>query len=128
MVMPAASTLSAIMLIGLSLTWWARVHLGRLWSGVITRKESHRLIQTGPYALVRHPIYVGLVIALSGRWARLTLECFNCLTKSWKYKCAMIRPINANLTKPIEEFGSSASNDQGDPALSQCLMQIAKGI
>jgi protein-S-isoprenylcysteine O-methyltransferase Ste14 len=51
------------MLIGLFLTWWARVHLGRLWSGVITRKEHHRLIETGPYAFVRHPIYTGLFIA-----------------------------------------------------------------
>ena len=52
------------MLTGLFLTWWARLHLGRLWSGVITRKEDHKLIDTGPYAFVRHPIYTGLVIAL----------------------------------------------------------------
>ena len=56
--------LVAIMLIGLCFTWWARIHLGRLWSGVITRKEGHKLIDTGPYAFVRHPIYTGLVIAL----------------------------------------------------------------
>lgn len=43
--------------------WWARLHLGRLWSGAITRKEGHRLIDTGPYALVRHPIYTGLIAA-----------------------------------------------------------------
>ena len=49
-------------------------------------------------------------------WARLTLECFDCLTKSWKDNCAMVRPINANLKKPIEEFGPSAGNDHGDPA------------
>jgi len=54
----------AVMLTGLFLTWWARLHLGRLWSGVITRKEDHKLIDTGPYAFVRHPIYAGLVIAL----------------------------------------------------------------
>ena len=47
--------LVAIMLISLCLTRWARVHLGRLWSGVITRKEGHKLIDTGPYAFVRHP-------------------------------------------------------------------------
>jgi protein-S-isoprenylcysteine O-methyltransferase Ste14 len=43
--------------------WWARIHLGRLWSGMITRKQAHRLIDTGPYALVRHPIYTGLIAA-----------------------------------------------------------------
>ena len=56
--------LVAIMLISLCFTRWARVHLGRLWSGVITRKEGHKLIDTGPYAFVRHPIYTGLFIAL----------------------------------------------------------------
>jgi protein-S-isoprenylcysteine O-methyltransferase Ste14 len=53
-----------VMLMGLALTWWARIYLGRLWSSAITRKEKHRLVETGPYALVRHPIYTGLIIAL----------------------------------------------------------------
>ena len=51
-------------LAGLLFTWWARIHLGRLWSGSITRKEGHRVIDTGPYAVVRHPIYTGLIFAL----------------------------------------------------------------
>ena len=53
-----------VMLTGLALTWWARIHLGRLWSSAITRKEEHRLVETGPYEYVRHPIYTGLIIAL----------------------------------------------------------------
>ena len=53
-----------VMLTGLALTWWARIHLGRLWSSAITRKEEHRLVETGPYDYVRHPIYTGLIIAL----------------------------------------------------------------
>lgn len=56
--------LAALMLAGLSLTWWARICLGPLWSSTITRKEDHKIIDTGPYALVRHPIYSGLMIAL----------------------------------------------------------------
>ena len=56
--------LLAIMLIGLCFTWWARIHLGRLWSGVITHKEGHKIIDRGPYAFIRHPIYTGLVVAL----------------------------------------------------------------
>jgi protein-S-isoprenylcysteine O-methyltransferase Ste14 len=47
----------------LAFTWWGRIHLGRLWSGTITRKEAHRVVDTGPYALVRHPIYAGLIAA-----------------------------------------------------------------
>ena len=49
---------------GLLFTWWARVHIGRLWSGTITRKAEHHIVETGPYALVRHPIYSGLILAV----------------------------------------------------------------
>lgn len=59
-----AYALAGVMLAGLLLTWWARLHLGRLWSSAITRKADHRIIDTGPYAFVRHPIYTGLITAL----------------------------------------------------------------
>ena len=51
---------------GLLFTVWARVYLGRNWSGVVTIKQGHELIDTGPYALVRHPIYTGLLVAFIG--------------------------------------------------------------
>ena len=50
---------------GVLLMWWARLHLGRLWSGSITRKADHRVIDTGPYAIVRHPIYTSLALAVA---------------------------------------------------------------
>jgi protein-S-isoprenylcysteine O-methyltransferase Ste14 len=56
----------AILVTGLAFTVWARVHLGRYWSGALTLKKGHRLIRTGPYELVRHPIYSGLIAALVG--------------------------------------------------------------
>ena len=59
-----AYALVGLMLVGLALTWWARIQLGRLWSSAITRKDEHRLVDSGPYALVRHPIYTGIIIAL----------------------------------------------------------------
>jgi len=40
---------------------WARRNLGEHWSGEITIKEDHRLIRTGPYRWVRHPIYTALL-------------------------------------------------------------------
>ncbi len=49
--------------LGFAFCWWARIHLGRLWSGAITRKEDHHVVDTGPYAIVRHPIYTGLLTA-----------------------------------------------------------------
>lgn len=54
---------------------WARLSIGRNWSGVVTVKEEHELIQRGPYAWVRHPIYTGMIVAMIGtalvidRWA-----------------------------------------------------------
>lgn len=51
-------------LAGLAFCWWARLHLGSLWSGSVTIKPDHRIVDTGPYGLVRHPIYSGLILAL----------------------------------------------------------------
>lgn len=51
---------------GLLLSIWARIHIGRNWSGTVTIKHGHELVQTGPYALVRHPIYSGLLLAIAG--------------------------------------------------------------
>ena len=51
---------------GLAFAIWARLRLGRNWSGTVTIKEDHRLIQQGPYRLVRHPIYTGVLLAMVG--------------------------------------------------------------
>jgi protein-S-isoprenylcysteine O-methyltransferase Ste14 len=56
----------ALLIAGLLFAVWARVHLGRNWSGSVTVKEGHELIRTGPYGLVRHPIYTGLITAVLG--------------------------------------------------------------
>jgi protein-S-isoprenylcysteine O-methyltransferase Ste14 len=53
--------------------WWARVHIGRLWAGGVTVREGHHVVDTGPYAVVRHPIYTGafvLVLAFGAIRAR----------------------------------------------------------
>lgn len=51
---------------GLGFAVWARVHIGRNWSGTVTLKENHELVTSGPYAIVRHPIYTGLLLAILG--------------------------------------------------------------
>jgi protein-S-isoprenylcysteine O-methyltransferase Ste14 len=48
---------------GLGFTWWARVSLGSLWSGSVSLKQDHAVVRSGPYNLVRHPIYTGLILA-----------------------------------------------------------------
>jgi len=57
---------AVLTLAGLLVTVWARVHLGRNWSGTITVKHDHELITSGPYRFVRHPIYSGLLLAFIG--------------------------------------------------------------
>lgn len=56
----------AIIIIGLAFAVWARLHLKSNWSGVITVKQDHQLIQSGPYRWVRHPIYSGVILAMAG--------------------------------------------------------------
>jgi protein-S-isoprenylcysteine O-methyltransferase Ste14 len=53
----------ALCAVGLMGCWWARLHIGRLWSGGVVVKEGHRVVDTGPYAIVRHPIYTSAFIA-----------------------------------------------------------------
>ena len=60
---PLGWLLFAVTLGGYLFCWWARVHLGRLWSGTVTLKPDHRVVDTGPYRLVRHPIYTGLILS-----------------------------------------------------------------
>ena len=49
---------------GFLFCWWARITLGRLWSGWVSKKEGHRIVDNGPYAVVRHPIYTGIILAV----------------------------------------------------------------
>lgn len=50
----------------LAFTWWARLAMGRLWNGGVSRTAEHRVIESGPFALVRHPIYTGMIAAVWG--------------------------------------------------------------
>lgn len=59
----ALSALAALVTVaGLIVCVWARAVLGRNWSGTIAFKEGHELIERGPYAYVRHPIYSGFLL------------------------------------------------------------------
>jgi len=61
---PIGWVATALVLTGLVFAWWARLTLGNLWSGTVTRKEGHVLVEAGPYRIVRHPIYTGLLLSL----------------------------------------------------------------
>jgi len=49
--------------LGLGFAIWARVHIGRNWGTPMTRKDEPELVTSGPYHLVRHPIYSGILVA-----------------------------------------------------------------
>src|SRR5262249_24181362 len=57
----AGTGLLALEAAAFAFAWWARIHLGRLWSAAITLREGHRIVDSGPYGRVRHPIYTGLI-------------------------------------------------------------------
>lgn len=50
---------------GFGFAGWARLQLGALWSATIVRREGHRLVDSGAYAITRHPIYSGIML---GAW------------------------------------------------------------
>ena len=52
--------------VGITIAIWARYCLGQYWSARVTLKQGHRLIQVGPYAFVRHPIYMGMLLGVVG--------------------------------------------------------------
>ena len=51
---------------GVALAVWSRRVLGSNWSGAVRITEAQRLVQTGPYAFVRNPIYSGIALAVLG--------------------------------------------------------------
>jgi protein-S-isoprenylcysteine O-methyltransferase Ste14 len=52
-----------LLILGLGFAVWARVHIGRNWGTPMTQKVEPELVTSGPYRLVRHPIYSGILIA-----------------------------------------------------------------
>jgi protein-S-isoprenylcysteine O-methyltransferase Ste14 len=57
---------AALVVCGLGTAVWARVTLGRNWGMPMTEKDQPELVTSGPYCLVRHPIYSGILLATVG--------------------------------------------------------------
>src|SRR5580704_19103360 len=80
-VVPAGSTATAVgyglLLAGMLFAGWARLFLGGNWSSNVTLKQDHTLVRSGPYRIVRHPIYTGLLVAMLGTAIAVgELRCF----------------------------------------------------
>jgi protein-S-isoprenylcysteine O-methyltransferase Ste14 len=80
---------------GIAFAWWARIALGRLWSGGVERMAEHRVVDTGPYAFVRHPIYTGLI---AGAVALAALQA-----KPWAILGAALFSLGFTLKAKVEE-------------------------
>jgi protein-S-isoprenylcysteine O-methyltransferase Ste14 len=66
-----------VALIGVAFSIWARLILGSNWSNRVTVKENHTLVRTGPYRIVRHPIYSGILVGMLGSAVqRGGIRCF----------------------------------------------------
>lgn len=63
---PMAVAAIVVTIAGMAFAVWARVYLGSNWSSAPQIKEKHELIRSGPYRLVRHPIYTGILLAMAG--------------------------------------------------------------
>jgi protein-S-isoprenylcysteine O-methyltransferase Ste14 len=57
---------------GLSFAIWARFHIGRNWGTPMSQKDDPELVTSGPYRLVRHPIYSGILLAGLGTGVALS--------------------------------------------------------
>jgi protein-S-isoprenylcysteine O-methyltransferase Ste14 len=102
--------------VGLGFAIAARIWLGGNWSGVVTLKEDHALIRSGPYRWVRHPIYTGLLVALLG--SVIALGEARGLIALLLFAVAFLRRVTIEERLLGEEFGSVYSRYRRDvPAL-----------
>ena len=66
-----------LFLAGLLLRWWAIITLGRFFTVDVTIEKDHELVERGPFRVVRHPSYTGVLLAFVGfalslsNWAAL---------------------------------------------------------
>jgi len=56
----------ALFVAGLGLAVWARVNIGRNWGTPMSQKSDPVLVKVGPYRVIRHPIYSGIILASLG--------------------------------------------------------------
>lgn len=89
-----ARTGIALTWIGVAIAVWARYCIGVYWSARVTLKEGHQLIRSGPYALVRHPIYTGMLLAAIGTML---------VVGEWRGVVAVILLLGAHSRKAMRE-------------------------
>ena len=105
-----------LIVVGLGFATWARIWLGRNWSAEVTVKRDHELIRSGPYAVVRHPIYTGLLLALVG--TALSISKWRALVGLVFISAALLRRVTIEERFMTVQFGDAYRRYRADvPAL-----------
>lgn len=86
-------------------TIWARLYLGGNWSAVVTIKDNHELVRRGPYRLVRHPIYAGMLLGLAG--TALVFGEYRCLAGLLVAFLSFLLKYKLEERYLVEEFGDA---------------------
>lgn len=88
---------------GAAFAIWARFHLGKYWSGEVTIREDHKLIRSGPYTYIRHPIYTGMILALGG--TALAVGKYRALLGFAVFAVGLVLKARREESMLAEEFG-----------------------
>jgi len=94
----------SVFAVGVFIRWWAITVLGRFFTSDLVVQTGHRIVQSGPYRLVRHPSYSGILVCFLGiglamyNW--LSLLCLLALVGA-----AIIYRIRVEEAMLAKEFG-----------------------
>jgi protein-S-isoprenylcysteine O-methyltransferase Ste14 len=107
---------TALVATGLGFSALARIWLGRNWSAEVTVKHDHELIRSGPYALVRHPIYAGALLALLG--TAISVDKWRAVLGFVLVVMAFVRKLTIEERFMSEQFGDAYARYRAEvPAL-----------
>jgi protein-S-isoprenylcysteine O-methyltransferase Ste14 len=88
---------------GLAFAIWARVHIGRNWGSPMSQKNEPELVTSGPYRLVRHPIYSGILVAGIGTAVALSWTWLIAVALAAVYFVYSAVVEEGNLTKQLPD-------------------------
>ena len=89
--------------IGLGLAVWARLHIGRNWGTPMSQKDDPELVTSGPYRLIRHPIYSGILVAGVGTAVALSWVWLIAVALAGVYFIYSATVEEANLAKQFPD-------------------------